>query len=285
MFGPVGILGLGYLGSYLYKLIPENGSWGTKRNISNREQQGKIETFAYDWGEPKTWNQLPHHDVDLLLTIPPLLENPDNEVERLVDWCEWMKVHRSNLTNLVYISSTGVYPNLSGIWDEDQVCEPESNSGKLRLVTEKVLSQYFDCKVIRPGAIYGANRHIAQRLLRNEPLYASNRIVHRIHVKDLAAIVLSALKDRSFPEIVNAVDKEASTSLTVLLWMIQNIVMPKNIKQKLSESLAKEKDSTSGNPIQRRISNDRLLHQVGYSFQFPDFRMGMKDSLADSPLS
>ena len=62
---------------------------------------------------------------------------------------------KSLIKRLIYISSTGVYPIKSGLWREDSVFIPESIVAKKRLLSEKILSNYFELQVIRPGGIYG----------------------------------------------------------------------------------------------------------------------------------
>lgn len=284
---PVGILGVGYLGSLLSKQIPRNSSWGTHQKIGQEILKTKkgFKILTFEWGSPPTWEQLPFEKATLVLTIPPLLKDLAEEKKRVEFWCQWMVKNRPNFKKLVYISTTGVYPDSSGIWTEEVPCEADSLSGKLRLATEKLLSQYFKCKVIRPGAIYGRGRHVALRLLRNEPLYASNRMVHRIHVADLATITLRAIEDPHFPNIMNAVDQEPSTSLAVLKWLCHNVTLSEGIKEKLSQALLKEKKPTTSSLMQRKISNKRLIDYLDFPLSFPDFRKGMEDALVDASLS
>ena len=146
-FPPVGILGLGFLGQILareFSAVPE--SWGTWHLTPPPEPI--LSNFSFDWANENNWSALPETPVTLVMTIPPLLKNPETETERLHLWGKWMSHNRPELKRMIYISSTGVYPKLNGIWSEDSEFEADTNSGKLRLLTEKILSKYFTLKII-----------------------------------------------------------------------------------------------------------------------------------------
>jgi len=77
-FPQVGILGLGFLGQILareFSAVPE--SWGTWHETPPPELA--LYVFSFDWSLKKTWSALPEIPVTLVLTIPPLLNNPDAE--------------------------------------------------------------------------------------------------------------------------------------------------------------------------------------------------------------
>ncbi len=142
---------------------------------------------------------MPETAVTLVLTIPPLLKNLETEAERLHLWGKWMSHNRPELKRMIYISTTGVYPKCNGIWSENSGFEADTNSGKLRLLTENILSQYFSLHVVRPGGIYGSGRGIDSRLKSGKPIPVSNTPVHRIHVKDLARIICHLVDNPDAP--------------------------------------------------------------------------------------
>ncbi len=129
---PIGILGLGFLGQTLareFTGVPE--CWGTWHKTPPPETP--LKNFHFDWGSENSWTALRHAPETLVLTIPPLLKNQDDEEKRLCQWGEWMNLNRPMIKRMIYISSTGVYPKRNGIWYEDSEFEPDTNSGKLRL--------------------------------------------------------------------------------------------------------------------------------------------------------
>ena len=265
-FPPVGILGLGFLGQILareFSAVPE--SWGTWHKTQITETPLPI--FLFDWGNENSWSVLPETKVTLVLTIPPLLKYPDAEAERLHLWGKWMQRNLPKLNHLIYISTTGVYPKLKGIWREDSEFEADSDSGKLRLLTENVLSKYFTLKIIRPGGIYGSGRGIEFRLKSGKQIPVSNTPVHRIHVKDLARIICHLVEKPDAPNCVNAVDLEAKPSWEVAKWLIEN-------RDDLTEEMLPDAAECLPGTPQRIISNQRLL-ELGITLSYPTFREGM----------
>ena len=250
-FLPVGILGLGFLGKILaheFSAVPE--SWGTWHKTQLKETP--LSVFLFDWANENNWSALPKTPVTLVLTIPPLLKNSEMEAERLHLWGKWMNDNRSELKRMIYVSTTGVYPKCNGIWSEDSDFEADTNSGKLRLLTENILSKYFSLQVVRPGGIYGYERGIDVRLKSGKPIPVSNTPVHRIHVKDLATIICHLVDNPDASSCVNAVDLEARPSWEVASWLVEN-------RDDLTEKMLPDaSDCLPGTP-QRIISNQRLL--------------------------
>ena len=265
-FPPVGILGLGFLGKILaheFSAVPE--SWGTWHKTQLKETP--LSVFLFDWANENNWSALPKTPVTLVLTIPPLLKNSEMEAERLHLWGKWMSHNRSELKRMIYVSTTGVYPKCNGIWSEDSDFEADTNSGKLRLLSENILSKYFSLQVVRPGGIYGYERGIDVRLKSGKPIPVSNTPVHRIHVKDLATIICHLVDNQDASSCVNAVDLEARPSWEVASWLVEN-------RDDLTEKMLPDaSDCLPGTP-QRIISNKRLL-ELGITLRYPTFREGM----------
>ena len=266
---PIGILGLGFLGKILASDFADiQESWGTWHKNSPPESALKV--FPFDWSSEKSWTTLPEFPENLVLTIPPLLNDAEAEKVRLNQWGEWMNKNRPNIKRMIYISSTGVYPKRNGLWHEDSEFEPDTNSGKLRLITEKTLGSFFKLHVVRPGGIYGNGRGIDVRLKSGKHIPVSGTPVHRIHVKDLAGIVFNLLKNPESPRCVNAVDFDPKPSWKVAHWLIQN-------REDLSEDMLQDiPDSSASVPgkAQRLISNQCLI-ELGITFSYPTFREGM----------
>ena len=272
---PFGILGMGFLGKVLANNFADiHKSWGTWHK--NPPSESSLKVFPFDWNSKKSWPDLPEFPETLVLTIPPLLNDPENEKVRLNEWGEWMKKKRSNIKRIIYISSTGVYPKRNGFWHEESEFDAETNSGRLRLTTEKTLSNFFKLHVIRPGGIYGNGRGIDIRLKYKKHIPFSRTPVHRIHVKDLAGIVFHLLKNPESARCVNAVDFDPKPSWEVAQWLIQN-------REDFSEDMLCEIQDTSasvsGN-TERFISN-QILIDLGINLSYPTFREGMLKTLSN----
>ncbi|MBF0276656.1 MAG: hypothetical protein HQM13_02635 [SAR324 cluster bacterium] len=273
----IGILGMGFLGKHLIQQYPKLISWGTFRTAPPQEAlQNNINSIEFEWNVHSTWNRIPDEPVVPVLTMPPVFQDPEKEVKRLSEWSVWMNKERPQLTRLIYISSTGVYPNSNRIWKEEDFFVPDRPGGQLRLDTERTLENYFDLSVIRAGGIYGPQRHLGLRILDQKPFSQSERPIHRIYVKDLARIVRRFLEEEYFPSRLNAVDEEPKPSYQIVEWLLQNelIRLPPGISNPKQTGSSLEKDCLAKN---RLISNQKLLHEMQFSLQFPSFREGFAD--------
>ena len=265
----IGILGLGYLGIILTResaLRPD--SWGTWHK--NPPCKTKLHVFPFEWGEKNYWNLLPEKEVILILTIPPVYKSIEDETERLRIWCEWIQKNRPKLKRLIYISTTGVYPKRNGLWREDSEFESDTNSGKIRLMTENILSEYFDLNVVRSGGIYGPGRGIDVRLKSGKIIPVSNTPVHRIHVHDLVQIIIYLVKNPKSASCLNAVDLEAKPSFEVAHWLVEN---RDGFSPDMLSVLDKLATDLTGFP--KRLISNQSLNDLGIKLKYPTFREGM----------
>ena len=105
----------------------------------------------------------------------------------------------TNLTRVVFISSTGVYGQDNGAWIDENTAPvtPEREASQVILQAEQVLQQGFGNRaiIIRPSGIYGRERLMRLRKAREEqkePVAAehwSNRIMDR----DLVTIIAKVM--------------------------------------------------------------------------------------------
>ena len=272
---PIGILGLGFLGKILASDFADiHKSWGTWNK--NPPPESEFKAFPFDWSSETSWTALPEVPETLVLTIPPMLNDPEAEKVRLNQWGKWMNKNRPNINRMIYISSTGVYPKRNGLWQEDSEFEPDTNSGKLRLITEKTLASFFKLHVVRPGGIYGNGRGIDVRLQSGKHITVSGTPVHRIHVNDLAGIVFHLLKNPESASCINAVDFDPKPSWKVAHWLIQN---REDLSADMLQDIPDSSESIPGNS-ERLISNQCLI-ELGITLCYPTFREGMMKNPPD----
>lgn len=280
---PIGVLGSGYLGKALLKKYawPDPSWYSTLLDTPSGIESLNYPPVSFDWADQSTWPNLPDKPVVIVLTIPPVLLDTAEESVRVEAWCRWMNLHRPYINHLVYISSTGVYPNISQLWSEEDNVNPDTRNGQLRWRTERVLEKFFHVNVIRSGAIYGPMRHIGIRLQKGKPIPHGQQPVHRVHIEDLAAIIFEAIHCTDFPSIVNAVDHNSDPSVKVSHWLLDQpwfesdgtqIVMDEDYQSRKHQAV-----STG-----RLISNDRLTRVFGYKFQYPTYKEGLKQAVSSS---
>jgi len=280
----IGVLGYGYLGRVLFRQFPwDRESWVTttykESQLTSNQHPANI--IHFEWHRPSTWENLPQDDLPIVLTIPPVHQERDQEKARVEKWCRWMKKHRPGTSAIVYISTTGVYPDSAGLWSEEMDIKPDTIKGGLRLDTEKVLLHHFDAKIIRSGAIYGPGRHIGLRVLNGKSIPKGQRPVHRVHVTDLARIVKTAISDSGFPPVVNAVDTQPASSESVVKWLFQQDFPQFINQQQIHIKNGNVSRKQQGKSIERKISNDLLIKKVRFQFQYPTYKEGF-EAIANS---
>ncbi len=266
---PIGLLGVGFLGrTLLHDFTWPNGSWAASRST---DPQSPLPRLAWDWSRLESNHVLPEAPAVLIVTAPPVFRELEPEQNRLHEWGAWMQQHRPQLKRMVYVSTTGVYPRRDGTWSETSSFEPDSLSGRLRLMTEQTLARYFDLQVVRPGGIYGPGRSLVERLKDGRGLPEAQSPTHRIHVYDLAQVVRWLVEHPEGVSPVNAVDEEPCVSWEAGRWLVEH-------HPELSPDLlpARTVPATEMNAPHRRIDNTRLLQELGLSLRYPTFREGMQ---------
>jgi nucleoside-diphosphate-sugar epimerase len=235
--------------------------------------------LSFDWIQTSSWETLPVQSATLVLTIPPIRDLEANRTH-LQQWSAWMQEYRPACSRLLYVSTTGVYPKRKGTWTEDTSEEPDSLSGQLRRQTEDLLGETFDLQVVRPGGIYGPKRNLWQRLRNGQTVPTSpHQPTHRIHVEDLARLILLLILQPELPSCINAVDHEPLPSLRVAQWCAEQrpgALLPEN------QVLLAEPE-TDVSFLERTISNQRL-QSTGLLLRYPTYQEGYH-SLLDEPLN
>ena len=176
----------------------------------------------------------------------------------------------TNLTRLVFISSTGVYGQDNGAWiDENTVpVTPEREASQVILQAEQVLQQSFGAKaiIIRPSGIYGRERLMRLRKARDEqkePVAAahwSNRIMDL----DLVTIIANVMTIDMPKQLYIATDYAPVTTFELSTWLSEqvNAVLP---------TLDDNKTAVTG----KRLHSNIPLAWLDY----PDWQAGYRDIL------
>ena len=283
----IGVLGCGYVG----KRLLTGREWGKASWYGVHQNDPGIpgNKVAFSWANQSSWANLPHHADWLVVTIPPVYKECEQERQRLTQWCEWMVENRPNLKRLIYISTTGVYGSGSGVWTEQSECVPNALGGQLRLVSEQVLQQYFQCTVLRCGGIYGPGSNIVERCYAGEPVFRGNKPVYRIHVDDLTGIigavvgldiVEQGIVDRDISGAAFNVDDNGAASQDELLnWLMSQAkfaaVVGEGFLDGSERFRAKRLDAVDAAAEDRIVSNMALAVKLGYQLRFATYQQGL----------
>jgi nucleoside-diphosphate-sugar epimerase len=178
---------------------------------------------------------------------------------------------------ILYISSTGAYGQSDGQWvDEDSVCQPARDSGRICLEAEAVLRGHRlgeRAVVLRLAGIYGPGRIPRQAaLVAGEPIAApSTGWLNLIHVDDAARVALAAEQRIEPPRLYTVSDgrppqrREYYEELARLL----GAPPPQFAEPAIDSPAALRAESN------KRVSNARMLAELKVELAYPSFREGL----------
>jgi nucleoside-diphosphate-sugar epimerase len=195
----ISIVGLGWFGEALaVKLKAKHEILGTTRS------QDKISTFANQNIYAEELNlsltaseKILSSDV-IILNIPPF----DNQLAWLKSW-PWKKT-----AQVIFISSTSVYGNLTGTVDESTMPVPDTENAKILVAEENWISSFPVFTIIRFGGLIGANRHPGKILSGRQNVQGGNLPVNLIHLNDCVNFVELVIDKKLSGETFNLVNPE-----------------------------------------------------------------------------
>ncbi|MBE1275060.1 SDR family oxidoreductase [Enterovibrio baiacu] len=188
----VSVCGCGWLGLPLAESLVQSGYqvFGTKRVQADADALNTkgIQGVCFDVYAPTASSNtdvLFSADV-LVVNIPPGRRNFERErfvnaMKSLVDTAKLQGVKQ-----LIVVSTTSVYGEVTGKVTEETVCVPNTESGKAHLdIEEHVLKTFPETGVVlRFSGLIGAERHPAKHLAGREGITNGNDPVNLIHRDD-----------------------------------------------------------------------------------------------------
>lgn len=143
----------------------------------------------------------------LIINIPPKLRgsNAENYVLKMEHVQKTIK--KSNVRQIVFVSSTSVYGDRQGVVTEETLPKPTSESGKQLLLAESIFrdTPNVETTIIRFGGLIGKDRHPINMLSGKRDLKNGNHPVNLIHLDDCIAIIHSVITNHWWGEVFNAV--------------------------------------------------------------------------------
>jgi len=274
------ILGCGYVGEKLAKACLSEGInvTGTTRSSDRADELRALGIDAIVTESPGHLSDKLLEQCDAVLDSIPLTKDASGLHASQTKWLPKISPKLSSLKWAGYLSTTGVYGDADGAWvDESWHCRPTSERGHLRLQAEREwLESGLPAEVFRLAGIYGPERNIVGKLKEggykavswNPPHYSS-----RIHVDDIVATLMAAIRKPRPGRIVNVADDAPSPHadyVTELAGLVgapaPGILTPEEGARQLSPAAI---DFFRDN---KRVSN-RLLHrELLPELKYPDFR-------------
>jgi nucleoside-diphosphate-sugar epimerase len=189
---------------------------------------------------------------------------------------------------LGYLSTTGVYGDRSGGWvDETSALSPSGERGRRRVATEAGWLELWrrhgaPVHIFRLAGIYGPGRSAfgALRAGTAKRIDKPGQVFSRIHVEDVAAVLIASMAQPRPGAIYNVCDDDPSSPAEVVAHAAALLGVPAPPLMTL--------DAAGLSPIARsfyddnkRVSNRLIKTELGVRLRYPDYRAGLAAVLAD----
>ena len=269
-------LGASFTGRYLADHFPDHSVWFLSRNPESLSAAG-YEPFLADR----------HSDqIEAILdTVPAVLAGESLAPPLYEREVEQVRARRR--VPIVHVSSTSVFakgsvrqadPDALPVLDETAAPDPDLARGRLRLaMEERFQSAHPDGGILRSTGIYGPGRCLALSFRNGDfrRVGASNPVVSRIHVHDLARLFLAMCKKfddgdgDGMPPVVHAVDRRPTANQEVFTFL----------ERELDIQLPDAGWRTA--PAEgRRIRSLHAEELLGNTYRFESYIEGFRDCLA-----
>lgn len=168
---------------------------------------------------------------------------------------------------ITYISSTGVYGDLRGTID-DATPLPATNARSAPILAAEAHYRRVGATVLRCPGIYGPERGLHARVVRGQHRIPGDgsRASSRIHVDDLAALILAASSVRGKTFVVGDLAPGPQIDVVRFICEAYGVALP--------DSLPLE-DAPASLRADRRVDPSRALAMLGVKLRYPSYREGM----------
>lgn len=210
----ISILGCGWLGLPLAKSLVAQafsvkGSTTSEAKLAVLES-ANIQAYSIRLRENEVMGNIAaflSESEILIIDIPPKLrgDGAENFVAKIATLIPF--IAESTVNHVVFISSTSVYADDNTIITENSQPEPDTESGRQLLATEKLLqaNTNFKTTIIRFGGLIGENRHPIHFLAGRKNLENPEAPINLIHKDDCIGIIEAVIAQNTKGEVFNAV--------------------------------------------------------------------------------
>ena len=286
------IIGCGYIGQWVGRVYRERGDSvrGLVRSPeSARQLAGSgIPAVALNLGEDDLAPLAPGGERLFHFAPPPPQGRKDFWTWRLTESFD----QQGHPAKLVYISTTGVYGDCGGAWvDESRPPNPNADRAWRRLDAEQVLADWSrrsggELVILRVAGIYGPGRLPLDRIRQGLPLVreAEAPYSNRIHADDLVRVCVAAMDRGPNGAVYNVCDGHPTTMTDYFFRVADAAGLPRSPVISLAEAEGRlSAGMLSYMRESRRLSNHRMLDELGVELRYPTLEVGLVACFARQP--
>ncbi|MCR4523292.1 MULTISPECIES: SDR family oxidoreductase [Bosea] len=277
------ILGLGYSAGFFARAALARG-WevtGTVRSAEKAAELSRagIRTLVFGGFAVSSALAKAVAEADAVLVSVQPAEDGDPALGPLRD----ALIAAPNLRWIGYLSTIGVYGDQSGAWiDEATPPAPTNDRTRQRVDIEEAWLQLGrdsgkPVQIFRLSGIYGPGRNAITKLRAGTAnrLIKPGQVFNRIHVDDIAGVLMASLVQPRQGAVYNVTDDEPGPPQDVITFAagLTGLEPPPEIpfeQAKLSPMAA----SFYGES--KRVSNALVKREFGYAFRYPTYREALR---------
>jgi nucleoside-diphosphate-sugar epimerase len=190
---------------------------------------------------------------------------------------------------LGYLSTTGVYGDRGGGWvDEAAALQPSGERGRRRVKAEQGWLELWrdrgvPVQIFRLAAIYGPGRSPFEALRAGTARRVDKpgQVFSRIHVDDLARVLLASMQRPRAGAIYNVCDDDPAAPEAVVAYAAALLGMPAPPLVPLAEA-GLSAMALSFYDDNKRVRNGLIKRELGVALRYPDYRAGLAAILAEA---
>jgi len=192
-----------------------------------------------------------------------------------------------NLKWIGYLSTTGVYGNHNGEWvDENTPLQPTTERGKKRVLAERqwlelAKENALPLNIFRLAGIYGLGRGPFSKVLAGtaKRIIKKGQVFSRIHVDDIAQILLASINKPNLVGIYNVCDDLAAPPEDVLSYAAK--LLKKEIPPKIDFLKADMSEmARSFYAESKKVDNKKIKTDLGVVLKYSNYKVGLEALLA-----
>jgi nucleoside-diphosphate-sugar epimerase len=284
------IVGCGYVGRRLARELKDRyqvlGLVSSQASLKGLRSDG-VDGVIVDLDKARAGDLAPvwfKQAIVFYLAPPPKSGESDTRLDR------FFQLATAKPKALLYMSTTGVYGDTNGtVVDEATPVNPITERARRRVSAEHMTRVWCTENevrrvVLRVPGIYGPFRLPLDRIRNAEPviLHSESGITNHIHVDDLVQTCIAAVSDEQIRGVFNVSDGNSYTATQYYELVATLAGLPAPPQISLDEArLCLPPERMSFLDESRRVSNRRMLQELGVKLRYADLAQGIRASLEE----
>lgn len=266
----ISIIGCGWLGFPLAVHLLKSGYITVKGSTTSSEKLPKMHKAGIEGYEavldPEAkglnWQKLLQVDT-LIVDIPPRRSQQGGDFHPRQMRSLAAMIESSSVTEIIHVSSTSIYPELSRTMHEDDVTNPKESASPRLMEAEQIMTalrrQGRNVSVLRCGGLMGYDRIPGKYVREKKDITTGDVPVNYVHRDDVVTIIDKSLTQGVGNETFNVVAPEHPT---------RRSIYEKSCRDNGWEPPTFA-ESEHSEPF-KVVSSDKVIRLLDYTFAYPN---------------